>query len=168
MSEQMTPEAALVRLRQYGERTSTWSTATYASGTERTLHQIAHTLAGELDRVRADQDGAIRAVVDLAASIGEARGVLARDICGRDSTPEEMDLNQLVAEAVAEYRSELSSAERLRKDRDAVRAKALTEAADKLALEMVPESSGAGPGFLLAIRLCVRALRLMSDKAAVS
>ncbi|MDI9887317.1 hypothetical protein [Streptomyces sp. HNM0645] len=48
------------------------------------------------------------------------------------------------------------------------RAEVLREAADKLALEMTPESSGAGPGFLLAIRLCVRALRRMSDSAAVS
>lgn len=47
------------------------------------------------------------------------------------------------------------------------RAEVLREAADKLALEMTPESSGAGPGFLLAIRLCVRALRRMSDEAAV-
>lgn len=54
MSEQqMTPEAALVRLRQYGERTSTWSTATYDSGTERTLHQIAQTLADENARLNA-------------------------------------------------------------------------------------------------------------------
>ncbi|WP_406730952.1 hypothetical protein [Streptomyces sp. NBC_01794] len=56
----------------------------------------------------------------------------------------------------------------LRKAGWAPRAEVLAEAADKLALEMTPETPGAGPGFLLAIRLCVRALRSMSDKAAAS
>ncbi|MFE9363721.1 hypothetical protein ACFYNN_13070 [Streptomyces sp. NPDC006978] len=45
--------AALVRLRQYGERTSTWSTATYGSGAEKALHETALTLAAEVDRLRA-------------------------------------------------------------------------------------------------------------------
>lgn len=51
---------------------------------------------------------------------------------------------------------------------DDYRAEVLREAADKLALEMGAEAAGAGPGFLLAIRLCVRSLRRMSDKAATS
>lgn len=49
----MTPDAALARLRQYGESTSTWSTATYNDGTEKALHQIAVSLAGEVERLRA-------------------------------------------------------------------------------------------------------------------
>ncbi|MEU4154733.1 hypothetical protein [Streptomyces antimycoticus] len=49
----MTPEVARVRLAQYGERTSTWSTATYNDGTEKTLHQIALTLLAEADGLRA-------------------------------------------------------------------------------------------------------------------
>lgn len=49
----MTPDVALARLRQYGERTSTWSTATYNDGTEKALHQIAVSLAAEVDRLRA-------------------------------------------------------------------------------------------------------------------
>ncbi|MEU1088945.1 hypothetical protein ACFYPN_16130 [Streptomyces sp. NPDC005576] len=49
----MTPDAALTRLRQYGEHTSTWSTATYNDGTEKALHEIALTLAAEVDRLRA-------------------------------------------------------------------------------------------------------------------
>ncbi|MFJ1964859.1 hypothetical protein [Streptomyces massasporeus] len=49
----MTPEAARVRLAQYGERTKTWSTATYDSGTERALHEIAVTLLAEADALRA-------------------------------------------------------------------------------------------------------------------
>jgi hypothetical protein len=44
--QEMTVEAALARLRQYQERTpSTWSTATYESGSEKALHDIARTLA---------------------------------------------------------------------------------------------------------------------------
>lgn len=49
---------------------------------------------------------------------------------------------------------------------DAYRAEVLAEAADKLALEMAPEQRGAGPGFLLALRLAMRALRRMADEAA--
>jgi hypothetical protein len=45
----MTPKAARVRLAQYGERTKTWSTATYNSGTERALHEIALTLLAEAE-----------------------------------------------------------------------------------------------------------------------
>ncbi|MEU3432353.1 hypothetical protein [Streptomyces sp. NPDC006863] len=48
----MTPDTALARLRQYGERTSTWSTATYNDGTEKALHQIAVSLAEEVERLR--------------------------------------------------------------------------------------------------------------------
>ncbi|MEU7738221.1 hypothetical protein AB0B51_35095 [Streptomyces griseus] len=48
----MTPDVALTRLRQYGERTSTWSTATYNDGTEKALHQIAVSLASEVERLR--------------------------------------------------------------------------------------------------------------------
>ena len=65
----MTPEAALVRLRQYGERTSAWSTATYDSGTEKSLHQIAQTLADENTRLRAR-------VTELEAVAVEARAAL--------------------------------------------------------------------------------------------
>jgi hypothetical protein len=49
----MTPEVARVRLAQYGERTKTWSTATYDSGTERALHEIAVALLAEADALRA-------------------------------------------------------------------------------------------------------------------
>jgi hypothetical protein len=53
----MTPDAALIRLRQYGERTSTWSTATYNDGAEKGLHEIALTLAAEMDRLRSETAG---------------------------------------------------------------------------------------------------------------
>lgn len=49
--QQLTP--AEIRLAQYGQRTKTWTTATYDSGTEKALHQIALDLKAELDRLRA-------------------------------------------------------------------------------------------------------------------
>ncbi|MET8404497.1 hypothetical protein [Streptomyces sp900116325] len=49
---------------------------------------------------------------------------------------------------------------------DTYRAEVLAEVADKLVLELAPEQSGAGPGFLLALRLAVRAMRRMADEAA--
>lgn len=54
----MTAQIAVARLRQYGERTSTWSTATYNNGAEKALHQIALTLAAELHQLRDDIAGA--------------------------------------------------------------------------------------------------------------
>lgn len=47
----MSAHAASVRLAQYGERTKTWSTATYDSGTEKALHEIAMTLQARVDEV---------------------------------------------------------------------------------------------------------------------
>lgn len=49
----MTVHAAEVRLRQYGERTSTWSTATHNDGTEKALYEIALTLADAVKELRA-------------------------------------------------------------------------------------------------------------------
>jgi hypothetical protein len=49
---------------------------------------------------------------------------------------------------------------------DAYRAEVLAEAADKLVLELAPERPGAGPGFLMSLRLAVRAMRRMADEAA--
>lgn len=50
-SQQLTP--AEIRLAQYGQRTSTWSTATYNDGAEKVLHEIAVGLKEEIDRLRA-------------------------------------------------------------------------------------------------------------------
>jgi transposase-like protein len=52
----MTPEVARVRLAQYGDRTSTWSTATYDSGNAKALHQIALTLDAEAQHLRKERD----------------------------------------------------------------------------------------------------------------
>jgi hypothetical protein len=60
-SQPLTP--AEIRLAQYGQRTSTWSTATYNGGTEKALHEIALGLKAELDRVR-DQLTAVTALCD--------------------------------------------------------------------------------------------------------
>lgn len=70
MSAPLTPAAALARLRQYGERTSTWSTATYSDGTEKTLHQIALTLAAEVESLHTR-------VAELESQAG---GYTARDM----------------------------------------------------------------------------------------
>lgn len=50
--QQLTP--AEIRLAQDGQRTSTWSTATYNDGTEKALHEMAIGLKAELDRLRAE------------------------------------------------------------------------------------------------------------------
>ncbi|WP_062214730.1 hypothetical protein [Streptomyces sp. NBRC 109706] len=57
--EPLTAGQALVRLSQYRERTSTWSTATYNDGTERALADIAGALATEVERLRAITDGPV-------------------------------------------------------------------------------------------------------------
>ncbi|MFF9025705.1 hypothetical protein [Streptomyces eurythermus] len=48
--QQLTP--AEIRLAQYGQRTSTWSTASYTGGTEKALNEIALELKAEVDRLR--------------------------------------------------------------------------------------------------------------------
>ncbi|WP_411095972.1 hypothetical protein [Streptomyces sp. 020-2-3H-GM] len=69
----MTPDAALARLRQYGERTSTWSTATYNDGTEKALHQIAVSLAAEVDRLRGELSDATAEMAENARAMNALR-----------------------------------------------------------------------------------------------
>ncbi|WP_032751602.1 hypothetical protein, partial [Streptomyces griseus] len=69
----MTPDAALARLRQYGERTSTWSTATHNDGTEKALHQIAVSLAGEVDRLRGELSDATAEMAENARAMNALR-----------------------------------------------------------------------------------------------
>ncbi|MFF6931545.1 hypothetical protein [Streptomyces californicus] len=69
----MTPDAALARLRQYGERTSTWSTATYNDGTEKALHQIAVSLAAEVDRLRGELSDATAELAENARAMNGLR-----------------------------------------------------------------------------------------------
>ncbi|MFE7535208.1 hypothetical protein ACFU67_13160 [Streptomyces rhizosphaericola] len=70
------PDVALARLRQYGERTTAWSTATYNNGTERALHQIAVSLASEVERLRATQVAQLLA----RAAIWESQQAVARPL----------------------------------------------------------------------------------------
>ncbi|MBP5883136.1 hypothetical protein QBA57_28790 [Streptomyces scabiei] len=58
---------AEVRLSQYGERTKSWSTATYDSGTERALHEIACALRDTLEEVRDQRNAARLKVLGLEA-----------------------------------------------------------------------------------------------------
>lgn len=73
MSAPMTLAEALVRLQQYGERTSTWSTATYDSGAEKALHQIAVTLVAEVSRLSDDLTGANLALSEEEQDVKRAR-----------------------------------------------------------------------------------------------
>ncbi|MFJ9420777.1 hypothetical protein [Streptomyces sp. NPDC101249] len=74
--QRMTVHAARVRLAQYAERTSTWSTATYNDGTEKALHEIALTLLAEVDRLEAERhstnEALDNAVQELRARSAEA------------------------------------------------------------------------------------------------
>ncbi|MYW33621.1 phiSA1p31-related protein [Streptomyces sp. SID2119] len=74
----MTPDVALARLRQYGERTSTWSTATYNDGTEKALHQIAVSLAGEVERLRKGLSDAADQVAELESELGGSSARIAQ------------------------------------------------------------------------------------------
>ncbi|MEV3996681.1 hypothetical protein AB0K62_13525 [Streptomyces halstedii] len=79
----MTPAAALTRLRQYGERTSTWSIATYNDGTEKALHEIALTLAAEVNRLSDDMTGACLARYEEEQDADRLRLALASAQRGR-------------------------------------------------------------------------------------
>jgi archaellum component FlaC len=71
-AQSLTP--AEVRLAQYGERTKTWSTATYDNGTEKALHEIALDLKGEMGRLRQELDRAREDVAFLErATLPELR-----------------------------------------------------------------------------------------------
>lgn len=79
----MTLAAALVRLRQHGERTSTWSTATYNDGTEKALHEIALTLAAEVDRLSDELTGRSLALYEEELDTDRLRFALASAKRGR-------------------------------------------------------------------------------------
>jgi hypothetical protein len=66
----MSTHVASARLAQYGERTSTWSTATYDSGTEKALHEIALAFQARVAELEAGlpvmQEALIRALDRVA------------------------------------------------------------------------------------------------------
>ncbi|MHB9862156.1 hypothetical protein [Streptomyces sp. YIM S03343] len=86
-TQQLTP--AEIRLAQYGERTSTWSTATYNDGTEKALHEIAIGLKEEIDRLRRQNGFLLRALAAKDAKSGDAdkalREFLAADPDGDET-----------------------------------------------------------------------------------
>jgi hypothetical protein len=67
MTSPLTP--AEIRLAQYADR-STWSTATYDSGNEKALHEIALGLKAEIDRLRQQR----KFLLDQIAKKGAASG----------------------------------------------------------------------------------------------
>jgi hypothetical protein len=68
---------AEVRLSQYGERTKSWSTATYDGGTERALHEIACALRDTLEEVRDQRNAARLKVLGLEAERHETNSALS-------------------------------------------------------------------------------------------
>ncbi|MEU5668710.1 hypothetical protein, partial [Streptomyces longwoodensis] len=72
---------AEIRLAQYGQRTSTWSTATYNDGTEKALHEIALGLKAEVDRLRAEL------AEEKAAHDPRLRGLLVKSAPDKDLYP---------------------------------------------------------------------------------
>ena len=79
--------SAEVRLAQYREQ-STWSNATYGSGAEKALHEIATGLKEEIDRLRlfGEQQHAERGVEleNLRASWRDVRELLIRGASASD------------------------------------------------------------------------------------
>lgn len=73
--DNLTP--AEVRLGQYGERTKTWSTATYDSGTERALYEIACGLRDTLEETRDQRNAARLLVAGLKERVAELEARLA-------------------------------------------------------------------------------------------
>ncbi|WP_331756296.1 hypothetical protein OHA04_45345 (plasmid) [Streptomyces sp. NBC_01590] len=236
----MTPDAALARLRQYGERTSTWSTATYNDGTEKALQGIALVLATEVEQLRArvaeleaEQEKLIRwhredgeALTEVRAKFAETAATVAQLVLergervkvenalrdqvteleaqrdrrrarlvalqndaldmrgslspngearkvpfplGETLTPAVDWLINRVSELEGDLNAGVNDAIRNAMEGSAVRrarSEALAEAADKLVLELTPETQAAGHGFLHTLRLATRSLRRMADEAA--
>jgi predicted nucleic acid-binding Zn-ribbon protein len=92
-SNSLTP--AEIRLAQYGERTNTWSTATYGSGTEKALCEIAlelretiQQLRTTLAEVRSDAGAKIREAAEhvhaARAERDQLRSELAKALPPRD------------------------------------------------------------------------------------
>jgi hypothetical protein len=71
VSAPLSPEVALLRLAQYGERTSTWSTATYNDGSEKALYEIALTLADRVAELEAERHSTNEALDDAVKALAE-------------------------------------------------------------------------------------------------
>lgn len=95
--EQLTP--AEIRLAQYGQRTSTWSTATYNDGTEKALHEIALGLKAEVDRLRAQRRYLIDQLAKKDAASGEADRKLREFLAGPTEEPETAEPTRTLTES---------------------------------------------------------------------
>ncbi|RZF02914.1 hypothetical protein [Streptomyces albidoflavus] len=91
MTKPLTPDAALVRLSLYGERTKTWSTATHDTGTERALHEIATTLGAEVTRLRVELAARTSQYAEAAAALAEEVLRSGKRIREHDADREEME-----------------------------------------------------------------------------
>jgi hypothetical protein len=101
MSEQpMTPRAASIRLAQYGERTSTWATATHESGTERALHEIALTLNAEVAELRKQLEQARGIAVQLEQENAQLTAELDKYVGKEPTVAEEMQYLNRCLDAV--------------------------------------------------------------------
>lgn len=112
MSAPMTLDAALTRLRQYGERTSTWSTATYNDGTEKALHKIALTLAAEVDRLSDDLTGANLATWEEQQETARMRSAWESARRGRRDARLRCELAEAERDALRTRVTELEAARR--------------------------------------------------------
>lgn len=81
------PTPAEIRLAQYGERTSTWSTATYDSGTEKALHEIALGLKAEIDRLRTQRRVLLASIARKDARTGDGDRALAEFLGSAPTEP---------------------------------------------------------------------------------
>ncbi|GLP64263.1 hypothetical protein TUSST3_08830 [Streptomyces sp. TUS-ST3] len=124
-NQQLTP--AEIRLAQYGERTSTWSTAAYDSGTEKALHEIALGLKAEIDRLRTQRRVLLASIARKDARTGEGDRALREFL----NTPEAADA-PVAAEQPAQAPEPHSKPEAA-PQAERIRALALLEAADRYA-----------------------------------
>lgn len=92
----MNTTPAETRLAQYGERTNTWSTATYDTGTEKALHEIALGLKAEIDRLRAANaqiDRALGETIDDRDKTQEIADKLAYAVAPEEVIGEHSSMN---------------------------------------------------------------------------
>lgn len=110
--ESLTADQALVRLGQYREHTSAWSTATYNDGTERALAQIAEALATEVERLRGEPER-LAEIEEAARLRDEAEQLRAEVEAAADpgrGLPAEVARLRLEVDRVAEWYVEAAAA----------------------------------------------------------
>jgi hypothetical protein len=120
VSAPLSPEVALLRLAQYGERTSTWSTATYNDGSEKALHEIALTLADRVAELEAERHSTNEALDDAVTALREKAQQLAAAEQLRLTPLERLTLRfalELVDDAIANDPTDITDADRAAMDK---------------------------------------------------